>query len=46
MILLDVLWEYLGLIGIKKGCDCGECGVCIVLVDGKWINFCLILVVM
>lgn len=43
--LLDVLREYLGLTGTKKGCDHGQCGACTVLVNGQRINACLTLAV-
>lgn len=42
--LLDFLRDNLGLKGTKKGCDQGECGACSVLLDGKVVNSCLILV--
>lgn len=45
-MLLDILCENLYLIGIKKGCDYGQCGVCIVLVNGCRFNVCLMFVVM
>src|SRR5947209_19003418 len=44
--LLDLLREYLGLTGTKKGCDHGQCGACTVLANGKPINSCLTLAVM
>lgn len=41
--LLDFLREDLGLKGTKKGCDQGECGACSVILNGKVVNSCLIL---
>ncbi len=41
--LLDILRDDLGLKGTKKGCDQGECGACSVLLNGKVVNSCLIL---
>lgn len=42
--LLDVLREQLDLTGAKRGCDRGECGSCTVLVGGKPVYACQLLV--
>lgn len=39
--LLDVLREN-GFTEVKKGCNSGECGACVVLLDGKTVNSCQI----
>ena len=39
-LLLDVLRRQ-GYFGVKRGCEKGECGACIVLMDGRPINSCL-----
>ena len=41
--LLEVLREDLGLTGTKHGCELGECGTCMVLLDGQPVLSCLTL---
>lgn len=43
--LLELLRERLHLTGTKEGCGQGDCGTCIVLVDGRPVNACLLLAV-
>jgi len=43
--LLLVLRNHLGLTGAKVGCENGDCGACMVLMDGKPVKSCMILAV-
>jgi putative selenate reductase molybdopterin-binding subunit len=43
-LLLDVLRRE-GHWGVKRGCETGECGACVVLLDGEPINSCLMFAV-
>lgn len=43
--LMDVLRDDLGLTGVKNACGGeGECGACTIIMDGKAVNSCMILI--
>jgi carbon-monoxide dehydrogenase small subunit len=39
--LLDVLRDSFSLTSVKEGCGEGECGACMVLVNGRAVNSCM-----
>lgn len=44
-LLVEYLRDDLGLTGTKVGCDTGQCGSCVVRVDGRSVKSCLLLAV-
>lgn len=42
--LSDLFRKEFQLIGIKVFCEIGCCGVCFILIDGKLVNVCMIMV--
>jgi 4-hydroxybenzoyl-CoA reductase subunit gamma len=43
LLLVDYLRDMAGLTGVKTGCDGGECGACMVIVDGEAVPSCITL---
>lgn len=43
LLLVDYIREHLGLTGTKLGCETGQCGACLVLVNGKSVKSCAML---
>ena len=41
--LVDVLRNKLGFKSVKEGCGEGDCGLCIVLLDGKPVHSCMVM---
>jgi carbon-monoxide dehydrogenase small subunit len=41
--LLYLLRDNLGLTGTKDGCCSGDCGACVVMLDGRPVNSCMVL---
>src|SRR5918992_2161610 len=46
LLLVHFLRDHLGLSGTHWGCDTSNCGVCVVLMDGKPVKSCTVLAVM
>ncbi len=41
--LLHTVRDQVGLTGPKEGCGHGECGACMVVLNGRTVNSCLVL---
>lgn len=46
VLLVHFIREVLGLTGTHTGCDTSNCGVCVVLMDGKPVKSCTVLAAM
>jgi 4-hydroxybenzoyl-CoA reductase subunit gamma len=44
-LLVDYLRDTARLTGVKSGCDGGECGACVVIVDGEAVPSCITLAI-
>jgi aerobic-type carbon monoxide dehydrogenase small subunit (CoxS/CutS family) len=42
-LLVEALRDHLGLTGTKRGCNCGSCGACTVILNGMAVKSCSIL---
>ena len=41
--LLEALRDRAGIMGVKEGCNDGNCGACSVILDGRVVNSCLVM---
>ncbi len=41
--LLEALRDRIGLMGVKEGCNNGNCGACTVILDGRLVCACLVM---
>jgi 4-hydroxybenzoyl-CoA reductase subunit gamma len=44
-LLIDYLRDVTRLTGVKSGCDGGECGACVVIIDGEAVPSCITLAI-
>jgi aerobic-type carbon monoxide dehydrogenase small subunit (CoxS/CutS family) len=42
-LLVEVIRDYIGLTGTKRGCDTVSCGACTVIIDGMSVKSCSVL---